>query len=311
LANSKTPHPRKPGLNRATLKFDWPIDLGLTVASHGWVHLEPWCWEPVTGTLSRAERIGGRIGAIAVQQRNASTLAVSWNEFPDRAKAEILLRAGRWVSDEWSPKAAVAALAPSFPEEAALVARGGGRLLRCSTFHEDFIKTLLTVNTSWSGTCRMNAALIAEPGGGAFPLPEMLIEYGEERLRQIAKLGFRAPTAIAATRRMLDDGVIDAAGHGDPDRLDLDYLLSHKGIGPYAAAHCRMLLHDFSRIPVDSVVVAHLRERHDTTPEAFIAARAECGIYLGLGYRLMRLREKFQVAQVELPLPSQSPDSAY
>jgi N-glycosylase/DNA lyase len=99
---------------------------------------------------------------------------------------------------------------------------------------------------------------------------------------------------------MLEDGVIDAAGHGDVDRLDHDYLIGLKGIGPYAAAHCRMLLHDFSRIPVDSVVVAHLRERHATTPEAFIAARAECGIYLGLGYRLMRLREKFQVAQVDV-----------
>ena len=311
MANSKTPHPRKPGLNRATLKFAWPIDLGLTVASHGWVHLEPWRWEPETGTLSRAECIGGRIGTIAVRQRDATTLTVAWDGFSQRAKAEILLRAGRWVSAEWSPAAAVAALATGFADEAALVARGGGRLLRCSTFYEDFIKTLLTVNTSWSGTCRMNAALVAEPGGGAFPLPEAMIDYGEERLRRIAKLGFRAPTAVAATRRMLDDGVIDAAGHGDIDRLDHDYLLSHKGIGPYAAAHCRMLLHDFSRIPVDSVVVAHLRERHDTTPEAFIAARAECGIYLGLGYRLMRLKEKFQVAQVELPLPSQIPDSAY
>ena len=75
------------------------------------------------------------------------------------------------MSAEWSPAAAIAALAPSFAEEAALVARGGGRLLRCSTFYEDFIKTLLTVNTSWSGTCRMNAALVAEPGGGAFPSP--------------------------------------------------------------------------------------------------------------------------------------------
>jgi 3-methyladenine DNA glycosylase/8-oxoguanine DNA glycosylase len=283
-----------------TQLLSWPIDLGLTVASHGWVHLEPWRLEPETGTLLRAERIGDRIGTIAVRQRDATTLTVSWDGFPDSAKTEILRRAGRWVSAEWSPVAAVAALAPSFADEAALVARGGGRLLRCSTFYEDFIKTLLTVNTSWSGTCRMNAALIAEPGGGAFPLPEAVIDYGEERLRQIAKLGFRAPTAVAATRRMLDDGVIDAAGHGDVDRLDHDYLISLKGIGPYAAAHCRMLLHDFSRIPVDSVVVAHLRERHATTPEAFIAARAECGIYLGLGYRLMRLREKFQVAQVDV-----------
>jgi 3-methyladenine DNA glycosylase/8-oxoguanine DNA glycosylase len=293
----------------ALISLDWPVDLGLTVASHGWVHLEPWRWEPETGTLSHAERIGGRVGRVAVRQRDPTTLAVSWQGFPGRAEAEILRRAGRWVSAEWSPEAAIAALAPSFPEEAALVARGGGRLLRCSTFYEDFIKTLLTVNTSWSGTCRMNAALVAEPGGGAFPLPEMLIEYGEARLRTIAKLGFRAPTAVAATRRMLDEGVIDAAGHGHPDRLDHDFLLSLKGIGPYAAAHCRMLLHDFSRIPVDSVVVAHLRERHATAPEAFIAERAACGIYLGLGYRLMRLKEKFQVAQVDVS--GASPQTSY
>src|SRR6185437_1468526 len=155
--------------------------------------------------------------------------------FSKRAEAEVLRRAGRWVSAEWSPEAAVAALAPSFPEEAALVARGGGRLLRCSTFYEDFIKTLLTVNTSWSGTCRMNAALVAEPGSGAFPLPEAMIDYGEERLRAIAKLGFRAPVVVATTRRMLDDGVIAADGHGHTDRLDHDYLVGLKGIGPYAA----------------------------------------------------------------------------
>ena len=299
------------GPHRAALQFQWPIDLGLTVASHGWVHLEPWRWDPETGTLSHTDQIGGRIGTIAVSQADPNALRVSWRGFAGRAEPEILRRAGRWLSAEWNPASAIAALAPSFPEEAALVARGGGRLLRGSTFYEDFVKTLLTVNTSWSGTCRMVAALIAEPGGGAFPLPETMIDYGEERLRQIAKLGFRAPVAVAATRRMLDEGVIDAEGNGDAARLDYDYLLSLKGIGPYAAAHCRMLLHDFSRIPVDSVVVAHLRERHATTPEAFIAARAECGIYLGLGYRLMRLKEKFQVAQIDLSPAAQIPASGY
>jgi 3-methyladenine DNA glycosylase/8-oxoguanine DNA glycosylase len=293
----------------ARLDLPWPIDLGLTVASHGWVHLEPWRWEPETGRLSHAERIGKRVGSIGVRQHASKALALDWQGFGAKDEPEILRRVRRWVSAEWDPAAAVAALAPAFPEEAALVARGGGRLLRCSTFYEDFIKTLLTVNTSWSGTCRMNSALVAEPGGGAFPLPQAVIDYGEERLRRIAKLGFRAPTAVAATRQMLDDGIIDAAGHGAEDRLDHDYLVSHKGIGPYAAAHCRMLLHDFSRIPVDSVVVTHLRERHDTTPEAFIAARAECGIYLGLGYRLMRLKEKFQVAQVDVG--AASPQTSY
>ena len=295
----------------AILELAWPVDAGLTVASHGWVHLEPWRWDAEAGTLSHAERIGNRLGAIAVSQPDPSALVVSWRGFPKRAEPEILRRAARWVSAEWDPAAAVAALMPAFPEEAALVARGGGRLLRCSTFYEDFVKTLLTVNTSWSGTCRMVAALVAEPGGGAFPSPAMVIEYGEERLRQIAKLGFRAPVAVAATERMVEDGVMDAEGNGDPNRLNYDYLLGLKGIGPYAAAHCRMLLHDFSRIPVDSVVVAHLRERHATTPEAFIASRAECGIYLGLGYRLMRLKEKFQVARVDVSVASPRPRSAY
>jgi 3-methyladenine DNA glycosylase/8-oxoguanine DNA glycosylase len=285
----------------ARLRLDWPIDLRLTVASHGWAYLAPWQWDPDMGRLVRPERIGDRLGQIAVIQSDPSSLDVVWEGFDlGEDAAEILRRARRWVSAEWDPGEAIAALRGAFPADAALIARGGGRLLRCSSFYEDFVKTLLTVNTSWSGTVRMCAALVDEPGGGAFPLPEQMLDYGEERLRRSAKLGFRAPTAVAATRRMLDDGAIDADGSGPPDRLDYDYLLSQKGIGPYAASHCRMLLHDFSRIPVDSVVVAHLRDRHDTDPATFIAARAECGAYLGLGYRLMRLREKFAVPELEL-----------
>jgi 3-methyladenine DNA glycosylase/8-oxoguanine DNA glycosylase len=279
----------------ATLELPWPLDLGLTVASHGWVLLEPWRWEEETGTLSHPERIAGVSGTIVLSQRDPTTLIVAWEGFASIDPVEISRRAARWVSAEWDPAAAVAALGIGLVEEAALIARGGGRILRCSTFYEDFVKTVLTVNTSWSGTCRMTAALVAEPGGGVFPEPAAILDYGEERLRRIAKLGFRAPVVMAATQRLLDDSVIDAAGNGNDALLDHEYLVSLKGIGPYAAAHCRMLLQDFSRIPVDSVVVAHLKEKHDTTPQEFIAARAECGIYLGLGYRLMRLREKFQV----------------
>src|SRR5437588_12785674 len=94
---------------------------------------------------------------IAVRQHDLTKLVVSWSGFPRRAEAEILRRAGRWVSAEWSPEAAVTALAPSFPEEAALVARGGGRLLRCSIFYEDLVKSLLSVNNRWAGNCRMDS----------------------------------------------------------------------------------------------------------------------------------------------------------
>ena len=108
------------------------------------------------------------------------------------------------------------------------------------------------------------------------------------------KLGFRARTLTMATRQMLDDGAITPSGEGSPERLDHDYLLRLYGIGPYAAAHCRVLLHDFSRIPVDTSVVAYLRERFGCSPADFAAARSAWGAYLALGYRLTRLPDKLE-----------------
>src|SRR5207245_10608609 len=115
-----------------------------------------------------------------------------------------------------------------------------------------------------------------------------------------ARLGRRAAHVGAATRHLRDDGAIDAAGDEQPERLDHDYLVSLKGIGPYAAAHCRLLLHDFSRIPVDSAVVAYLRERHGCDPAEFTASRSSWGDHIALGYRLTRLREK--LAQSSEPM---------
>jgi endonuclease III len=269
----------------------------LTVASHGWVHLAPWRWDPDAGRLARIEKIGGRLGTIEIGQRHPGAVIVGWEGFGAAAEAEVVARVRRWLSADWEPSAAIAAL----PDAAALIERGGGRMLRCSSFYEDFVKTVLTINTSWSATCRMVAALVAEPGGGAFPNPEAVLDYGEERLRAVAKLGFRAPTLIAATRRMLDDGAITPSGEGAPEQLVHEYLISLKGIGPYAAAHCRVLLHDFSRIPVDSSVVAYLRERHGCDPAAFAANRSSWDPYLALGYRLSRLREKLGVAEPAVP----------
>jgi len=276
--------------HETVLHFRWPVDLALTIASHGWGHLAPWRWDAETGRLSRTERVGSRIGTLAVEQSDPSAVAVRWSGFSAADETELLNRVRRWLSVEWEPSAAMAAL----PEAAALIERGGGRMLRGSSFYEDFVKTVLTINTSWSATCRMVAALVAEPGDGAFPGPEALLDYGEERLRERAKLGFRARTIALATRGMLDDGAIAASGEGQIERLEHDYLMSLKGIGPYAAAHCRVLLHDFSRIPIDSVVTAYLRERYDCDPTAFAADRSSWGDYLALGYRLARLRERLE-----------------
>jgi 3-methyladenine DNA glycosylase/8-oxoguanine DNA glycosylase len=271
------------------LPLPFPIDLRLTVASHGWVHLAPWHWDPDHGVLSRCERICDEFGLVEVWQIEPAALAIRSDGFNSASAAEVVRRVRRWVSAEWDPSPAITSLGA----DGALIERGGGRLLRGSSFYEDFVKTVLTINTAWRATCRMAAALVAEPGGGAFPVPEAIVDYGEARLRERAKLGFRAATLYRATQRMFDDRVIDSDGEGRPE---YDYLIGLSGIGPYAAAHCRLLLHDFSRLPVDSVLVAYLRQCHDTDPAGFAASRVDWGDHLALGYRLMRLREKLEAA---------------
>ncbi|MGC2198861.1 MAG: hypothetical protein WA633_01735 [Stellaceae bacterium] len=238
------------------------------------------------------EKIGDRLGTIRVAQRHPDAVIVEWEGFGTASADEVFARVRRWLSADWEPSSAMTAL----PELAALIERGGGRMLRGSSFYEDFIKTVLTINTNWSASCRMVTALVTEPGGGSsFPGPMALLDYGEDRLRNVTKLGFRARTVIAATRRMGDDGAITPPGEGVPERLEHDYLLSLNGIGPYAAAHCRVLLQDFSRIPVDSSVVAYLRERYGCDPAEYAAGRSSWGPYLALGYRLSRLREKLDL----------------
>jgi len=284
--------------SEAILSLPWPIDLELTVAIHGWAHLAPWSWDPKAGRLGRRERIGNQCGTIALTQGDPDSMVLRWDGFAPAVLPEIHRRARRWLSTDWQPASAMAALC----EDRALIAQGGGRLLRGSSFYEDFVKTVLTINTNWSATCRMAAALVTEPGEGAFPEdPEAVLDYGEERLRECAKLGFRDATVVSATRRLLDEGAIDASGEGPPDRLGYDYLVSLKGIGPYAAAHCRVLLHDFSRLPVDSGVIAYLRERHGCDPAEFAAGRS-WGPYLALGYRLARLRDKLAASGQTLAL---------
>jgi N-glycosylase/DNA lyase len=145
-----------------------------------------------------------------------------------------------------------------------------------------------TINTTWASTEHMSAALVAEVGRGLFPTPRQVLAAGEAHLRARCRLGFRAPTVIRCTQRMLDDGVLDARGQGDPAALGYDYLLSLPGIGPYAAAHCRVLLHDFAHLPVDSIMTAHLRDTHGIA-DGFAGFFAAWGDHAFLGYQLKRV----------------------
>ena len=160
----------------------WPVDLGLTVASHGWVHLAPWQWDPEPSAGSPASSgSGAGLGTIEIMQRDPTRLAVGWEGFADAAEPEVLAGCGRWISADWEPRRRDCGAGR---RRGGADRAGGGRMLRGSSFYEDFVKTVLTINTSWSSTCRMVSALVAEPGDGAFPIRDRCSTTARSSLRE-------------------------------------------------------------------------------------------------------------------------------
>ena len=173
------------------------------------------------------------------------------------------------------------------PAIATLIREGGGRFLRGSTFYEDFAKTMCTIQIAWSGTKRMVASLVDQVGDGLFPTPRNRLDAGEAALRGNARLGFRAPQLMEATEELLKRGLMDESGRGAEGLITYEELIRLRGIGPYAGSHIAMLLHDFSRIPVDSGVSRIFRERHGLAPEEIAGFFDRWGEYRVLGYMLM------------------------
>jgi N-glycosylase/DNA lyase len=274
---------------RLRLAVPVPFRLDAVVRTHGWVELAPWSWDG--DTLARPLRLGRATGALAIRQSRPAHLAVTWRPRQGGAPpatAAIRAAVARVLSWDWDHAPFLAVARTLDPNLAALVAGGAGRFLRGASFYEDFLKTVCTINTAWSSTARMSAALVAEIGRGLFPTPRQVLAFGEAALRERCRLGFRAPVVMRCTQRLLDDKVMDAAGHGEPAALGYDYLLSLPGIGPYAAAHCRVLLHDFAQLPVDTVMTAHLRETAGIDA-GFVAHFAKWGEHAFLGYQLPRV----------------------
>jgi 3-methyladenine DNA glycosylase/8-oxoguanine DNA glycosylase len=153
-------------------------------------------------------------------------------------------------------------LARHEPRLAQAAARAQGRILRSPTLFEDVVKTILTTNTLWAATIRMNNNLVqqfgsplpSDPGRHAFPTPAQLAATNEETLRAQTRLGYRAPYVLQLARS-ITSGELDLESlknAGLPTSELRKKLLAIKGVGDYAAANLLMLLGHYDFIPVDS-----------------------------------------------------------
>ena len=265
------------------------ISLRHTVKSHGWVGLSPWVWNEENGVLSRPDRLpAGSSAWIEVTQQSPRAFRVVAD--PSEARQidvdEVRAAVCRWLSTTWDPAPAIDVAVRLSPEIATFIKDGGGRFLRGSTFYEDFVKTVCTIQISWSGTQRMVAALVDKIGDGLFPTPRQVLDAGEAVLRKRARLGFRSPQLIESTGELLRRGLMDELGREARSRVTYEELVELRGIGPYAASHMMALLHDFGRIPIDSEATRYYAQRHGLTPAEIEPFFDSWGDYRFLGHRL-------------------------
>ncbi|SNC74787.1 N-glycosylase/DNA lyase [Marinobacter sp. es.048] len=267
------------------LNLQRPFNLRMTVESHGWCQLAPWHWDGER--LERTVRIDENAEWARVHQPSQDQLLIETCSSSTDAVSESV---SRWLQLDWDPSEFLALCDRNDPDIARFIRSGGGRLLRGDTFFEDLIKTVCTINTTWKQTKSMVASLVGL-GGGLFPEPRELQRIGPERLAEECKLGFRARTVDTVTDQLLQDQAIQNNGSAHGDMVDYDYLISLKGIGPYAAAHTMMLMRNFETLPVDSEVSAYLRQQ-GFDPKYAQSAFQHWGKYRFLGYKLKRIVDK-------------------
>ena len=277
-----------------------PFALSSVVRSHGWIRLDPFREEESTGGLAYIAQLGsGQVIELNIQEVPGGVSVSLDSNLNDGERAEIE-RSVTWMLGLDQDFSTFYQLARQEPRLASAAQRAQGRILRSPTLFEDVIKTILTTNTLWAATIRMNnnlvtqfgAPLPTDPTHRAFPSPERLADTSEETLRAQTRLGYRAPYVLELARKVssgeLDLEALKTAGL---PTLDLrKRLLAIKGIGDYAAANLLMLLGHYDFVPVDSWALKTVsQEWYSGEPvgRAEVEAAFEpWGAYKGLAYWL-------------------------
>ncbi len=280
-----------------TLPARQPFNFLSVVQSHGWLQLAPFLFEPDSSMLFYTDRLAN--GRVLDYQMSGDSKSVTVETKGRLGKAEQNEVAEKvtWMfglDQDFSSFYKATRKEPKL-RHAEKLARG--RVLRSPTFFEDVLKTILTTNTLWAATKRMNLNAIASFGDPladsdkrAFPTPNRIAASSPKVLKEAVRVGYRAPyihkLAVRVSSRELD---IESFKTSSLPTLELrKELMKISGVGPYAAANLLMILgrHDF--IPIDSwalKVVSHEWYRgKPVTPRQVEKRFAKWGEFKGLAY---------------------------
>lgn len=274
-----------------------PFNYRSVVDSHGWRQLAPFSFDESTSMLSYVLRLSnGRVMDLKIREAD-SGVSVETKGRLSRPEAHEVREAVGWMFALDADYSAFYRAARGEPSLRKAIRLAHGRVLRSATLFEDVVKTILTTNTLWSGTKGMTQKLIAAfgaplPGSDlkAFPTPESLAAATPETLREVVRVGYRAPALYQLAVRMTS-GELDLESFKTSTQPTLELrkeLMNINGVGPYAAANLLLILGRPDFIPIDSwalKLVSH--EWHAgkaVTPKEVEKAFEKWGEYKGLAF---------------------------
>jgi 3-methyladenine DNA glycosylase/8-oxoguanine DNA glycosylase len=250
------------------MQFDLPARAPFrflsVVKSHGWVQLAPFSFDEEGSTLSYIDRLSsGRLLEYQISEA-AQGVTIKTEKLTKPEQAEVSAHV-TWMFGLDQDFSAFYAASRREPKLVHAEKLARGRVLRSPTLFEDVVKTILTTNTLWAATKRMNLNLIHQYGPSlasmdgktekrAFPSPAEIAASSPEVLREAVRVGYRAP-AIHELAVRIASGELDLESLKTSKLPTLELrkeLLKIKGVGPYAAANLLLILGRGDFIPVDS-----------------------------------------------------------
>ncbi len=250
---------------RLTLSARPPFALRAVVQSHGWARLAPFSFDADHAVLTYVDLLRtGRVVEMVINEAGDGVTIEIEGGLSEPERSEVAAKVS-WMLRLEQDFSVFYDLAKDEPKLNQVEEQAQGRLLRCPTLFEDVVKTILTTNTTWTGTIRMVEALVSrfgtplhtDPERHAFPTPGQLATTDEDMLRSAARLGYRAPYVLELARAVASGALdLESLKTSESPTQDLrKRLLAIKGVGGYAAANLLMLLgrHDF--VAIDSWAV--------------------------------------------------------
>lgn len=230
------------------------FDLHRAVCSYGYFILAPNLWDIEKKVLHRPLRTrAGRLVHTVLRQRRDGKLSLKCDRPVERSEHDHLReQVGRMLrfGETYAGWRKVHSLAKK---------KRFDRMFRSPTLFEDMVKTITSCNVTWRNTIGMNKMMVQYVGHGGFPTPEQLADFGEQRLKDKCRVGYRADRIIRLARRVAD-GELDIAWFENPQRTSdelYDAFLELHGIGPYAAGNLCHLVGRYDKLAIDTETYRH------------------------------------------------------